>query len=91
VDEHTGLGVLGRQIVAVDGDSPTLVPQQVYIPVQATGEGGELGAEQKDVDAAKRRRLVQEVCHRLLEDALGEVGNQVPVHDNSRATLFQGP
>jgi hypothetical protein len=90
VDEHACLGVLRGQIVAIDGYSPTLVPQQVYVAVQATGQGGELGAEQKDVDSAEHRRLVQEVCHRLLQDALGEVGNQMPVDDDSRATLIWG-
>ena len=88
VDEHTGLGMLGRQVVTVDGYPPALVPQQVYIAVQATGQGGELGAEQKDVDPAKRRRLVQEVCHRLLENTLREIGDEMPVRNDSRTTLF---
>lgn len=80
--------MLGGLVVAVDGYSPTLIPPQLYVAVQATDHRGELGPEQEDVDAAKSRRLIQKVCHRLLQDALGEVGNQVAVHDDRRATLF---
>ena len=88
VDEHACLGVLRGQVVTVDGHAPTLVPQQVYIAVQAAGQWGELGAEEKDVDAAVHRRLVEEVCHRLLQDTLGEIGHQMAIHDDGRATLF---
>lgn len=88
MDQHARLGVLRGQVIAVDGHPPSLVPQQVDIAVQAAGQRGELGAQEKDVDAAERRRLVQEICHRLLEDAFGEVGNQMAVDDHGRTTLF---
>lgn len=81
--------MLRRRVVAVNGYSPTLVPAKLVIAVQGTHNGGELGTEQEDVDAAKDGRLVQEVCHRLLEDTLGEVGNQMPIHDNRGAALFK--
>lgn len=90
VDEHTGLSMLGRQIITVDGYSPALVPRQIYIAVQAPGYGGELGTKQKDVDATIGRGLVQEVCHRLLQDAFREIGNKVAVDDNCCAALLSG-
>ena len=87
MDEHARLGVLRGQVVAVDGHSPPLVSQQFCIAIQAADRGSELGAEQKDVDSAEHGRLVQKICHRFLQSALGEVGNQMAVNDNSRATL----
>lgn len=87
MDEDAGLGVLRRQVVAVDGHTPALVPQQVRIAVQAANRGGQLGAEQKDVDAAEDRGLVEEICDGFLEDALSKVRNQVAVDNDSGATL----
>ncbi len=88
MDEDAGLGVLGRQVVTIDGHTPALVPQEVCIAVQAADRGRELGAEQKDVDTAKDRGLVKKIRHGFLENALGEVGNQVAVDDDSGATLY---
>ena len=61
MDEHAGLGMLGGQDVAVDGDPPALVAAELGVPVEPVDEGGQLGAQEEDVHAAELGDLVEEI------------------------------
>lgn len=58
LNKHSGLGVLGRQDVAVDGNSPTLVHSHLGISQHSINHWGQFGSQQKNVHAAVFRDVI---------------------------------
>lgn len=87
LNEHSGLGVLGRQDVAVDGNSPALIHSHLGITQHSVDHGGQFGPQQKDVDAAVFRNVIQIVQDGLFEYASAQVTGQVSIDVNCDASL----
>jgi hypothetical protein len=87
LNKHSGLGVLGRQDVAVDGNSPTLVHPHLGITQHSIDHWGQLWSQQKDVDTAVFRDEIQIVQDGLFKYASGQVTGQVSIDINCDASL----
>ena len=88
LDEYTGLGVLSRDVVTVDGHPPTLVSAHRQASIKTVLQGSELGAQEKDIDTTELGDLIQEGGYGGLQAAFCEIGNQVAVHINVGAALL---
>lgn len=81
--------MLRGQYIAVDSNSPTLIPSQFDIPIDTVNKRGELRSEEEDVDATKSRYAVDGIGHGLLERACVEVGHHLTVDVYRSATLLR--
>lgn len=86
--EHTGLGVLSRDVVTVDGHPPTLVSAHRQASIQSILEGSELGAQEKDINTTELGDLIQKGGYGRFQAALCKIGNQVAVNINVGAALL---
>lgn len=86
--EHTGLGVLSRDVVTIDGHSPTLIPAHRQASIQSVLEGSELGAQKKDINTTELGNLIQKSGYGRLQAAFCEIGNQVAININVGTALL---
>lgn len=87
-DKDSSLRVFRRQDVTIDGNSPTLVPSNLDIAIHTINKRGQLRAEQKDIDTAEGRYVVESLSHSLLQGASIEVGDHVTIDVNCGAALM---
>lgn len=88
LNKHTGLGVLSRNVITVDGDPPTLVSAHGQASIQSVLKGSELGAKKKDINTTELGDLIQEGSYGRFQAALCEIGDQVAVNINMGAALL---
>lgn len=87
LNKHSGLGVLGRQDIAVDCNSPALIHSHLGITQHSIDHWGQFGPQQKDVDTAVFRNVIQIVQDGLFEYASAQVTDQVSIDINCDTSL----
>lgn len=89
MDESTSLGMLRRQNIAIDGNSPSLVHTHFGITRDTVNHRGQLRAEQEDVDAAKVGDVIECFDDGLLQNAGVQVADKLAVYVNNGAALVE--
>lgn len=89
MDEGTSLGMLRRQNIAINGDSPSLIHAHLGIPGDTVDHRGKLGAEQEDVDAAEVGDVIEGFDDGLLQNAGVQVTDKLAVYVDDGAALFK--
>lgn len=89
MDEGTSLGMLRRQNITIDGDSPSLVHAHLGIARDAVHHGSQLGAEQEDVNTAEVGNIIEGFDDGLLENAGVQVADKLAIDINNGAALFK--
>jgi hypothetical protein len=79
--------MLCRLHIAIDRDSPSLVPPCIPIVVLSFGGRGKFGAEEEDVDAAEEGNLVEVIHNVGFEGGLGFIDDQDPINIHNRTSL----
>lgn len=90
MNEHAGFGVLRREDIAVDCNSPSLVHTQFGVTSHAIEHWGQLGAEQEDVNTAEARDIIERVDDGLLQNPGSQVADKRAVDIDRGAALTDG-
>lgn len=77
------------QYIAVNSHSPPLIPPDFDVTIHAVNERRELGSEEKDVNTAEFRYLIEGFGHGLFKGPDVQVGNHVSVNVHGGATLVE--
>lgn len=87
MNQDASLRVLRSERVTIDGNPPALVHPRLGITRHAVHHGRQLGAKQKDVDAAVGRDAVESLGDRFLELAMIQITNKIAVDVDRGAAL----
>jgi len=90
LDQNSGLGMLRREYIAIDGNPPSLVNSGLGVSTHTIHHWGQLGAKEKYVDTAKLRDEIEVFHDRLLEDPSRDITDELAVDVDSRTTLKVG-
>lgn len=77
MDEDTSLGMLRRQNITIDGNSPSLIHAHLRIARHAIDHGSQLGTKQKNVDTTKGGDVIEGFDDGLLENAGVQVADKL--------------
>lgn len=87
LNEHSGLGMLGRQDITVDGNSPSLIHSHLGIAQHSVHHRSQFGAQQKDVNTTVGGNRVQSLEDRLFEHTSAQVTDQASLNVNGGTSL----
>ena len=88
-NEHVRLGMLSGLDIAVYGDPPSTILNDLGITIQTVGRGGVLGAQDEDINTAEAGKHVQCVSDILANhDTILGIHNETMVNVD-RGTLLQ--
>jgi len=89
--EHLGLGMVCRLVVAINGDTPSLIANDLNVTIEAIDSGRQLRAKDENVDATISCKGIEGIRHVLDEARAGFAINDEAVIDiDSGATLQVG-
>lgn len=87
LDEDTGLRMLDRENVAVNGDSPSLINAHFSIARHAVNHRSQLGAKEENIDPAVLGNVVQSVGNLLFQSSGSKITDKMTLHIDRCTTL----